>query len=169
MLPVYKHTECKEFKEMKCNWKYENAYIFWVRKNNFSTTKARARIFAWKKKQHRKLLFPFHLYIGEFGFEDFVTVLTFRMRQADLEEDLQKAFKIFDRDGDGYITVKELRYLMTNLGERYTEEEVTEMIREVDLDCKGKVDFHGNEKIVRVVMTFNASKRLYFLYALTFA
>lgn len=109
------------------------------------------------------------MYIGEFGFEDFVTVLTFRMRQADLEEDLQKAFKIFDRDGDGYITVKELRYLMTNLGERYTEEEVTEMIREVDLDCKGKVDFHGKEKIVRVVMAFNASKRLYFLYALTFA
>lgn len=94
-----------------------------------------------------------------------MTVLTFRMRQADLEEDLQKAFQIFDRDGDGYITVKELRYLMTNLGERYTEEEVTEMIREVDLDCKGKVDFHGNKKIVRVVLTFNASKRLYFLYA----
>lgn len=92
-----------------------------------------------------RLLFKFYLtYIGEFGFEDFVTVLAFRMRQADLEEDLQKAFKIFDRDGDGYITVKELRYLMTNLGERYTEEEVTEMIREVDLDCKGKVDFHGN-------------------------
>lgn len=94
-----------------------------------------------------RLLFKFYLtYIGEFGFEDFVTVLAFRMRQADLEEDLQKAFKIFDRDGDGYITVKELRYLMTNLGERYTEEEVTEMIREVDLDCKGKVDFHGNNK-----------------------
>lgn len=98
------------------------------------------------KIQLLKLLFTFYLYIGEFGFEDFVTVLAFRMRQADLEEDLQKAFRIFDRDGDGYITVKELRYLMTNLGERYTEEEVTEMIREVDLDCKGKVDFHGNKK-----------------------
>lgn len=97
-----------------------------------------------------------------------MTVLAFRMRQADLEEDLQKAFKIFDRDGDGYITVKELRYLMTNLGERYTEEEVTEMIREVDLDCKGKVDFNGNKINVRVILTINASKRLFFLYASTF-
>lgn len=119
------------------------------------------------KIQLLKLLFTLYLYIGEFGFEDFVTVLAFRMRQADLEEDLQKAFRIFDRDGDGYITVKELRYLMTNLGERYTEEEVTEMIREIDLDCKGKVDYHGNKKIVRVILTFNALNRLYFLYTLT--
>lgn len=56
-------------------------------------------------------------------------------------------FKIFDRDGDGYIMVKELRYLMINLGEWYIEEEVIEMIWEVDLDCKGKVDFYGNNEI----------------------
>lgn len=36
---------------------------------------------------------------------------------------------------------------MINLGEWYIEEEVIEMIWEVDLDCKGKVDFYGNNKI----------------------
>nr|XP_022334736.1 calcium-binding protein LPS1-alpha-like [Crassostrea virginica] len=84
---------------------------------------------------------------GEFGFEEFVSVLTFRMREVEVEDDLQKAFRIFDRDGDGFITVKELRYLLTNLGERHTEEEVTEMIKEVDLNRKGKVENLTEEQI----------------------
>lgn len=98
----------------------------------------------------RRFLFEFEFVdkiVGEFGFEDFVSVLTFRMREVEVEDDLQKAFRIFDRDGDGFITVKELRYLLTNLGERHTEEEVTEMIKEVDLNRKGKVDFHGKHGI----------------------
>ena len=77
-------------------------------------------------------------------------MLTFRMREVEVEDDLQKAFMIFDRDGDGFITVKELRYLLTNLGERHTEEEVTEMIKEVDLNRKGKVDFHGKHGIISI-------------------
>lgn len=63
------------------------------------------------------------------------------MRQADIEEELQRAFRIFDKDGDGFITVQELRFMMTNLGEKYKEED--EMIQVADIDKKGKVDFQG--------------------------
>ncbi|XP_061172583.1 calmodulin-like [Saccostrea echinata] len=85
---------------------------------------------------------------GEFGFHDFVNALTLRMRQADIEDELQRAFRIFDKDGDGYITVRELRHLMTNLGEKYTEEEVNEMIQIADFNQKGKVDFQDYIKLV---------------------
>ncbi|XP_062620982.1 calcium-binding protein LPS1-alpha-like [Saccostrea cucullata] len=84
---------------------------------------------------------------GEFGFHEFVTVLTLQMRQADIEDELQRAFRIFDKDGDGYITVRELRHLMTNLGEKYTEEEVSEMIQIADLNQKGKVENLTEEQI----------------------
>ncbi|XP_048732605.1 uncharacterized protein LOC125649266 [Ostrea edulis] len=84
---------------------------------------------------------------GEFGFEDFVNVLAVRMRQADIEEELQRAFRIFDKDGDGFITVQELRFLMTNLGEKYKEEEVIEMIQVADIDKKGKVENLTEEQI----------------------
>ena len=50
---------------------------------------------------------------------------------------------MFDKDGDGYIDAMELRHLLTNLGEKLTEEEVDEMIREVDVDGDGKVDYNG--------------------------
>merc|ERR1711865_641239 len=48
--------------------------------------------------------------------------------------ELIEAFKVFDRDGNGFISAAELRHVMTNLGEKLTDEEVDEMIREADVD-----------------------------------
>ncbi len=59
------------------------------------------------------------------------------------EEELREAFKVFDKDGNGYISAAELRHVMTNLGEKLTEEEVEEMIREADLDGDGEVNYDG--------------------------
>lgn len=38
---------------------------------------------------------------------------------------------LFFQDGNGFISAAELRHVMTNLGEKLTDEEVDEMIREV--------------------------------------
>lgn len=45
------------------------------------------------------------------------------------EEELIEAFKLLDRDGDGFISADGLREVMTNLGEKLSYEEVNEMIR----------------------------------------
>ena len=34
---------------------------------------------------------------------------------------------MFDRDGNGYVTEKELRLIMMNLGEKLTDEEIDEV------------------------------------------
>lgn len=47
-------------------------------------------------------------------------------------------FKVFDKDGNGFISAAELRHVMTNLGEKLTDEEVDEMIREADVDGDGQ-------------------------------
>ena len=57
--------------------------------------------------------------------------------------ELEQAFRMFDRDHDGFIDARELRHLLTNLGEKLTDQEVDEMIREVDVDGDGKVDYGG--------------------------
>ncbi|KAG9344480.1 hypothetical protein JZ751_011150 [Albula glossodonta] len=44
-------------------------------------------------------------------------------------------------DGNGYISAAELRHVMTNLGEKLTDEEVDEMIREADIDGDGQVNY----------------------------
>ena len=57
---------------------------------------------------------------------------------------------MFDKDGDGFIDANELRHLLTNLGEKLTETEVDEMIREVDIAGDGKVDMGGEIAFLKI-------------------
>ena len=41
-------------------------------------------------------------------------------------------FRVFDRNGDGYISKTEFKHCMMHFGERFTDEEVEEMISEAD-------------------------------------
>ena len=67
----------------------------------------------------------------------------FDLLQADqlTEEQIaefKEAFSLFDKDGDGTITTKELGTVMRSLGQNPTEAELQDMINEVDAD--GKID-----------------------------
>ena len=70
---------------------------------------------------------------GTIDFPEFLSLMARKMKDTDTEEELIEAFKVFDKDGNGYISSAELRHVMTNLGEKLTDEEVDEMIREADV------------------------------------
>ncbi|XP_015794058.1 calmodulin [Tetranychus urticae] len=72
-----------------------------------------------------------------------------KMKETDKEEELREAFRVFDRNGDGFINAAELRHVMTNLGEKLTDEEVEDMIKEADLDGDGLVNY---DEFVNVLM-----------------
>jgi calmodulin len=55
--------------------------------------------------------------------------------------EFREAFEIFDKNRDGFITIKELAEIMKNLGQNPTEAELTDMINEVDIDGNGNIDF----------------------------
>ena len=48
--------------------------------------------------------------------------------------EFKEAFDLFDKDGDGCITTKELGVVMRSLGQNPTEPELMDMINEVDVD-----------------------------------
>ena len=50
--------------------------------------------------------------------------------------EFKEAFSLFDKDGDGCITTKELGVVMRSLGQNPTEAELQDMINEVDADGK---------------------------------
>ena len=55
--------------------------------------------------------------------------------------EFKEAFSLFDKDGDGTITTKELGTVMRSLGQNPTEAELQDMINEVDQDGSGTIDF----------------------------
>lgn len=68
-----------------------------------------------------------------------ITVWRWCWLQADqlTEEQIaefKEAFSLFDKDGDGTITTKELGTVMRSLGQNPTEAELQDMINEVDAD-----------------------------------
>ena len=80
---------------------------------------------------------------GEIDFPEFLQMMARKMKETDSEEEIREAFRVFDRDGNGYISASELRHVMTNLGEKLTDDEVDEMIREADIDGDGQVNYEG--------------------------
>ncbi|XP_048478432.1 calmodulin-A isoform X2 [Plutella xylostella] len=78
---------------------------------------------------------------GTIEFNEFLQMMSKKMRGADGEHELREAFRVFDKNNDGLISSVELRHVMTNLGERLSEEEVDDMIREADLDGDGMVNY----------------------------
>ena len=76
---------------------------------------------------------------GEVDFEEFVTLMQKQIQYIDeSDEDLVlRAFKSFDKDHDGKITNYEFRYILSQLGDMFTDEEVDTLFKECDLDNDG--------------------------------
>ena len=73
----------------------------------------------------------------------FLTLQARKMKDTDSEEDILEAFKAFDKGGNGFISTAELRHIMTNLGEKLTDEELDEMTRDADVDGTGQIEYEA--------------------------
>ncbi|TRY83607.1 hypothetical protein DNTS_022091 [Danionella cerebrum] len=56
-------------------------------------------------------------------------------------EEIREAFKVFDRDGNGFISKQELGVAMRSLGYMPNEVELEVIIQRLDMDGDGQVDF----------------------------
>ncbi|XP_010935758.1 calmodulin [Elaeis guineensis] len=86
---------------------------------------------------------------GTIEFGEFLSLMARKMKETDAEEEIKEAFKVFDKDQNGYISASELKNVMISLGEKLTDEEVDQMIKEADLDGDGQVNY---EEFVRMMM-----------------
>ena len=64
-------------------------------------------------------------------------------------QSLKEAFKIFDKNRNGYIEAKELKQVTTTLGSQLTDEEFEDFWREADINNDGKLDYEEFIKIMK--------------------
>ncbi|CAK5030613.1 unnamed protein product [Meloidogyne enterolobii] len=73
-------------------------------------------------------------------FSEFCKMMKEMNKETD-QELIRLAFRVFDKDGNGYITAQEFRHFMTTMGEKFSEEEVDEIIKEFDKDGDEQIDY----------------------------
>ena len=103
----------------------------------------------WYFFSYLNIICSFNIGNGTIDFPEFLTMMARKMKDTDSEEEIREVFRVFDKDGNGFISAAELRHVMTNLGEKLTDEEVDEMIREGDIDGDGQINFKGEDCMVR--------------------
>lgn len=99
---------------------------------------------------------------GTIDFDEFLTMMAPRAGGGDDDEEIRQAFKVFDKDGDGYISIAELELVMNAIGEfcwhysdsymsnidlcageRLSDAEIRVMFREADADGDGQINYEG--------------------------
>ena len=80
---------------------------------------------------------------GFIDFDEFVAVMDEFMPTDDAEQ-MRQAFAMIDKDGSGKISADELRQVMRSIGEKFTDDDIDEIIREIDMDGDGEVDYEGS-------------------------
>eukprot|EP00092_Neocalanus_flemingeri_P103822 GFUD01132883.1.p1 GENE.GFUD01132883.1~~GFUD01132883.1.p1 ORF type:complete len:114 (-),score=43.57 GFUD01132883.1:172-513(-) len=86
---------------------------------------------------------------GTIEFPEFLDMMKQKANEMDQGVELREAFKMFDRDRDGFISTKELKKVTAMLGTMLTKEEVEEFMAEADLDGNGRLDY---DEFVRMLL-----------------
>ncbi|PVV02378.1 hypothetical protein BB560_003169, partial [Smittium megazygosporum] len=85
-------------------------------------------------------------------FDQFLKILLrpggFRQDTDATVKEFIQAFQVFDRDGSGFISVGELRYVLTSLGDRLSDAEVDELLKAFDTDGQENINY---EELVKLL------------------
>lgn len=81
---------------------------------------------------------------GGINVHDFLTVMSKREQDTALQDKLLNAFRVFDRDGNGFVSYDELRSQMMTIGNNpYTEKEFEEFMSEYQPEPDGQIDYNA--------------------------
>lgn len=61
-----------------------------------------------------------------------------------MQQELKEAFRLYDREGNGYITTSTLKEILGALDDKLSSTDLDGIIAEIDTDGSGTVDFDGN-------------------------
>ena len=79
---------------------------------------------------------------GNINFQEFVALMEKKiLNDQRTEEELVDAFKVFDREGNGFVNADELRSLLQNMGEKLTADELEMCVRDEDIADGNNINY----------------------------
>ena len=93
-------------------------------------------------------MFDNEKYNNLIDFNSFLLIMAKRKNDVDKEEDLLEAFRVFDKENNGQILARELRYVMMSSGEDLNENDIEDMIHEARGENEEYIDYHKFVKLM---------------------
>lgn len=90
--------------------------------------------------------------------DDFMELMINKIAARDPMDEILIAFKLFDDDGTGKISLKNLKRVAKELGESVTDEELMAMIDEFDRDGDGEIDQEDFIAIMKSTSAYGAKE-----------
>ncbi|CCI44629.1 unnamed protein product [Albugo candida] len=86
---------------------------------------------------------------GRVTFSDYMEIMRREVLARDPDEEITKAFQLFDEDGSGKINLRKMRRVAKELGETLDDEELQAMIDEFDENQDGEIDLDEFRAIMK--------------------
>ncbi|XP_020899584.1 calmodulin [Exaiptasia diaphana] len=87
---------------------------------------------------------------GLMDFEEFTKLMVTQNQFMMDDKDLIEAFRMFDRDGRGYVMSSELRTVLRHLEENIPEHEINEMLQDHKQSWNRKINFDEFKKMAQI-------------------
>ncbi len=64
-----------------------------------------------------------------------------------VNDELEDTFRLFDRNNQNTIKLKELRFILGNIGNKIKQEDIEQILREEELIDKEEIDFQEFKRL----------------------
>ena len=91
-------------------------------------------------------------------FEELCSILEQYWVADDAQNELRDAFSVFDREGNGFLTVEQFKSMLSSLGEKLTEDEIKEIMKDCTVNGDGTINYDGRS------MNLNNTIKFIFYY-----
>lgn len=85
--------------------------------------------------------------MGKVSFDGFTSIAGHFLEGEEdaeaMQQELKEAFRLYDREGNGYITTSTLKEILAALDDKLSSNDLDGIIAEIDTDGSGTVDFDG--------------------------
>ncbi|KAL5334497.1 hypothetical protein BJX70DRAFT_378229 [Aspergillus crustosus] len=85
---------------------------------------------------------------GTIDFDEFLVMMSRKVKDSDPEAELREAFAVFDKDKSGSISAEELRQVLQSIGDDVTDKDVDEMLQLADVNGDGSIDYEEFVKLM---------------------